>query len=126
MRFGLLAGVVSMLLLAAEARAQLPRNGNGLTFVPVDTSKNLATPVPTFNKPVEKGSLMDRLRESLATIMPFKLSSRRNALPEPQMPTTKLPQGTPSRLPSPVQPTTKLPNAIQLPKLPTPVSGSIK
>ena len=125
LKWGIALAAGVLLGIAGEVRAQLPKNGNGLTFVPVDTSRGLSTPIPTFGKPPEQGSFFSRLYDALASIIPFA-PQKKPALPGPYAPTMKLPQNTQSKLAPPLQPTTSLPKSIKLPQLPTPISGTIK
>ena len=61
-----------------------PRHGR--TFVPIDTTKNLATPIPTINAPQPKSSYFDRLYDSLAKVLPFPRRNRKPYLPAPMAP----------------------------------------
>lgn len=111
-----LAGVI-VLGLGSSAYAQLPRSGNGMTFVPIDTTRNLATPIPSVNVPQSQPSFFDQLYEKLAKILPFTPKSKRNPLSAPMAPVMQLPQPVQSQLPPPQQPRTTLPT--NLPQLPT-------
>lgn len=101
-----------LLGLATDARAQvLPQNGNGLTFVPVDTAKNSVAPVPAYGMPQVKGSYFDRFYNALASVVPF-MTPRQPLVFGPGM---RRPQPP---LPQPQAPTTTLPGSIKLPEVP--------
>jgi hypothetical protein len=82
----LAAAGVLFLSLATEARAQIGQAGP-LNFVPVDTTKNVATPFPVIQAPQPQGSYFDRLYTSLGKILPFPRRNRQPNLPSPGMPT---------------------------------------
>ncbi len=107
---------VLLLGLAVEARAQvLPTNGNGLTFVPVDTTKNLVAPIPVYGAAQNKGSFFDRFYNVVASIVPF-MTPRQPVPPQ---------TGPRPLLPQPTQPTSIL-GSLQLPKVPKLFSGSLQ
>src|SRR5262245_46443587 len=107
LRWGMALAAVLLLGLTVEARAQaLPTNGGGLTFVPVDTTKNLIAPIPVYGAAQSKGTFFDRFYNVVATILPFMT---------PRQPTT--PQTGPRPLlPQPSKPTSIL-GSMQLPQI---------
>ena len=115
----------TMLALASGAYGQIPQNQGRVKFVPIDTTKNLATPVPAVNLPVNQPqSYFDRLLAAIRGVWPFGTSTSRQAyMAGPQVPVTRLPQPNPSTLPQPQAPSTRLPS---LPSIPPIVSGTIR
>jgi hypothetical protein len=89
LRWGIALGAGWLLLaLATPASAQVPIAGNGLTFAPIDTSKNLAAPIPLM--PVQKKkSLLSRTYDSVKSLNP--LASK----PTPQI----APKAAPAQVP---------------------------
>src|SRR5262245_25304338 len=77
LRWGIVLVAAVALGVATEARAQLPRGNGQVQFVPIDTTKNLATPIPTVAMPQTKDSYFDRLYNSLASVLPFPKRNRR-------------------------------------------------
>src|SRR6266568_1834426 len=105
LRWGIVLAVTVVLGLATEARAQLlPRGNDQVHFVPIDVTKNLATPIPTVIVPQPKGSYFDRLYDSLASVLPFPKRNRKPYLPSPLAPTMQLPKSSQAQLPQPQQP----------------------
>ena len=85
----LAAGLVSLALTGA-ARAQLPSPGStGMNFVPVDTTKNLAAPIPVVPVPPKK-SLLSRTVSSVKSVVPFVGKSTPSV--SPVMPMAALPK----------------------------------
>lgn len=118
-KWGLALAALALLAVATESHAQVrPTNGNGLTFVPVDTTKNLVAPVPIYGAAQPKGSFFDRFYNALATFVPF-LTKRQPPPPA----SAQLPQ---KPLPAPGQPASSFPNLPMIPQIPPLVSGSIK
>lgn len=115
----------AVLALASGVWAQVPQNQGRVQFVPIDTTKNLATPVPTVNLPVNQPqSYFDRLLAAIRGVWPFGTSTSRQAyMAGPQVPVTRLPQPAPSNLPQPQSPSTRLPS---IPSIPPIVSGTIR
>jgi len=123
MRIGLsLVAVTAVLAFASQVRAQVPRGGNGMTFVPINTN-NLSTPLPYSNIPQLKKTSLQRFQEAVAKLSPFAGKTRRDKLSAPSAPTTQLPKVAQSQLPPPQAPILKFPT---LPSLSTLVTGSIK
>src|SRR5262245_49310155 len=93
LRWGIVLAAVVILGAATEARAQLlPRGNDQVQFVPIDVTKNLATPIPTVMVPQPKGSYFDRLYDALASVLPFPKRNRQAQLPGPYVPIMKLPK----------------------------------
>lgn len=116
-KWGLALAALALLGLAGESRAQVrPQNGNGLTFVPVDTTKGLVAPVPVYGAAQPKGSFFDRLYNVLAKIVPFM---------EPRNPTPGILNMPQKQLVGPQKPATTFPN-LSIPQLPPLVSGTIR
>jgi hypothetical protein len=115
----------ALLAFVTSANAQVPQNQGRVQFVPIDTTKNLATPVPAGNLPVgQPRSYFDRLLAAIRGVWPFGTSTSRQAfMAGPQVPVTRLPQPTPSNLPQPQTPRTQLPS---IPSIPPIVSGTIR
>src|SRR5947199_1513640 len=91
LRWGIVLAAAVVLGLATEARAQLlPRGNDQVQFVPIDVTKNLATPIPTVIVPQPKGSYFDRLYDSLASVLPFPTRHRKPYLPSPLAPIMQL------------------------------------
>jgi hypothetical protein len=117
---------VAFLAVATQSHAQ---SSGGLTFVPVDTTKNLAAPLPVYPGPQTQGSYFDQLYNALTSILPFTQSS------QPNMPghhhhgfghwffRHQQPQ---PMLPSPQLPTTTLPGTTTLPQSPSLLNGTIR
>ena len=118
-RLGIALAAGVLLGLATQGRAQLPSNGNGLTFVPLNTTQNLATPLP-FNNLQRPVTFRDNVHGFFARHLPSFLQPK-SPLPSPLAPTTQLPAVTQSNIIHPLQPTTAFP---VLPQLPPTVSGS--
>lgn len=115
---GLVAVGALVLGFAVPARAQLPTSGaGGMKLVPVDTTRNLAAPVPTIIQPPRK-SLLQRTRDSLSRLNPFSTTPKPTA---PQQPTTKMPQQNAQQ-----QPNTGGGGGLSLPKIPNLISGSAR
>lgn len=118
-KWGMALAALVLLGVAAESHAQVrPTNGNGLTFVPVDTTSNLVAPLPVYGAAQPKGSFFDRFYNALASIVPFMtprqsppVGSRNHAM---------------GQLPAPKQPTSTLPNLPSIPQIPPIVSGTLK
>src|SRR5205823_3138831 len=91
-------------------------------FVPIDVTKNLATPLPAVMVPQPKGSYFDRLYDSLASVLPFPRRNRKPYLPAPLAPTMQLPKSSQTQLPPPAQSTVKLPSFLTSPL----ISGGAK
>src|SRR5262249_11430567 len=70
-RWGIALAAVVALGYASQLHAQVPTGGNGLKFVPVDTTRNLAAPVPMVYIPQPKMPLPDRLHNFFASFIPF-------------------------------------------------------
>ncbi len=121
-RWGIVLAAVVLIGLASEVRAQVPVGGNGMRFVPVDTTKNLATPIPSVNLPKPNLSMQDKIHNVFASFLPF-INKRQGTLPGPQMPGNTLPKGIASKLPQPQQPTTK---TSSLPTFPPLISGAAR
>ncbi|MFL5340772.1 MAG: hypothetical protein ACJ8F7_11535 [Gemmataceae bacterium] len=95
---GLLAAALVGLALTGTARAQLPSPGSsGMNYVPVDTTRNLAAPIPVVPVPPKK-SLLSRTYSSVKSVVPFVGKSTPNV--SPMMPTAM----TPKNMPQPQQP----------------------
>jgi hypothetical protein len=126
-RWEIVLAAVTLLGLATQLRAQTPTGGNGLRFVPIDTTKNLATPIPTVNIPQPNLSMQDKVHNFFARFLPF-INKRQGTLPGPVMPGTTLPKGIQSAINQPQKPTTST-STSGLPSLPTVppiVSGSVR
>jgi hypothetical protein len=115
----------AILAVVTTSNAQVPQQQGRVKFVPIDTTKNLATPVPAVNLPVRQPqSYFDRLLAAIRGVWPFGTSTSRQAyMAGPQVPVTRLPQPTPTNLPQPQAPRTQLPS---IPSLPPIVSGTIR
>jgi hypothetical protein len=92
LRRGIALSAVIMLGLAAAGRAQVPSGGNGLRYVPIDTSRNLATPLPASNLGQAKPTLSDRLHATVAKVLPFT-AKKQPSIFAPQRPATPSPRG---------------------------------
>ena len=68
-------------LLAGGARAA------DTTFVPVDTTRNLAAPVPYYGPAMEKKSFFGRVGDSIKSVSPFHVKKTLARPPAPIMPT---------------------------------------
>ncbi len=69
LRWGI-ALCAGLFVLAQTASAQVPSAGNGLKFVAIDTTKNLAAPIPLM--PVQKKkSLLSRTYDSVKSLNPL-------------------------------------------------------
>jgi hypothetical protein len=110
---------VGLVILASAVHAQLPSaGGTNMQFVPVDTTRNLAAPVPTMKPPPQQQQkpFLARVGDRLSALNPFR------------------PKQPPARVPGPVAPTTQLPRDQQppanasappsLPQIPPLVQGS--
>jgi len=127
LRWGIVLAAVLALGLASEARAQLLPQGNGqVQFVPIDVTKNLATPIPTVVVPQPKGSYFDRFYDALASVLPFPRRNRSPYLPSPLVPTMQMPQSSQGPVAQPQQPTTSLSNFLPTITLPPIISGGAK
>jgi hypothetical protein len=116
LRLGMALAAALLLGLAVEARAQaLPTNGNGLTFVPVDTTKNLVAPIPVYGAAQSKGTFFDRFYNTVALILPF-MTPRQPGIPQ---------TGPRPLLPQPTKPTSGL-GSLKIPEVPKLISGSIQ
>ena len=72
----------------AGTPAQGPSAGkSGMIYAPIDTTKNLAAPIPLPRLPVKK-SFFGRVRSSVASLNPF---AKKPDPVAPVAPTTKLP-----------------------------------
>src|SRR5947209_5235012 len=101
----LCAGLVG-LALAGSVRAQLPVGGGGNKMVPIDTTRNLAAPIPVV--PVaQKKSLLSRTYDSVKSVVPFTGKSSPNV--SPVMPMAQLPKN----LQQPVQAQAPSPTLLQ-------------
>lgn len=109
-RWGIAAAAVVLLGLTGPVQAQVPTGGNGMRFVPIDTSRNLATPLPVGNIPQLKKSSLERFFEAVEKALPFFGKTRRAPLTGPMAPTTKLPPLPAPELPGPLLPRTTLPS----------------
>jgi len=69
-------------LLAMGARAA------DLKYVPVDTSRNLAAPVPYYGPVVQKKSYWGRISDTVKGLSPFHSKKGLATMPAPTMPTT--------------------------------------
>src|SRR5262245_61551981 len=126
LRWGIVLSAVVVLGVATEARAQLlPRGNDQIQFVPIDVTKNLATPIPTINAPQPKGSYFDRLYDALASVLPFPKRNRQPNLAGPLVPIMQLPKSSQGPVAQPQQPTTKLPSLPSF-SLPPIISGTAK
>ena len=86
-KLAIAAGVI-VLAVAGSARAQGPSPGStGMQFVPINTTQNLAAPIPVRIMPQRK-SLLKRVHDSVSKLSPFSPS-------QPTMPVaTTQPKGT--------------------------------
>lgn len=116
LKWGMALAAALVLGLTAEARAQaLPTNGGGLTFVPVDTTKNLVAPIPVYGAAQTQGTFFDRFYNVVASILPF-MTPRQPVPPQ---------TGPRQMLPQPTKPTSIL-GSLQLPQVPKLFSGSLQ
>src|SRR5262245_24103514 len=120
-RWGIVLTAAVALGLAVEARAQLPRGNGQVQFAPIDTTKNLATPIPTINAPQPKDSYFDRLYDALASVLPFPKRNRRPNLAAPLAPIVQMPANSPGAVQA-QQPTSNLPSLPSF-KIPPLISG---
>jgi len=126
LRWGIVLAAALVLGLATEARAQLLPQGNGqVQFVPIDVTKNLATPLPAVIVQQPKGSYFDRLYDALASVLPFPKRNRQPNLPSPMAPIMQMPKSSQGSVGQPQQPTSILPNLPSF-SLPPLISGGAK
>src|SRR5262249_31127066 len=115
--------MAGLLILSSALHAQLPSSGGtNMQFVPVDTNRNLAAPIPTVptlqKPPAPKKPLLARLGDRLAVLNPFHPKQPPAKVPGPMQPTPKLPKAQ--------QPSTGSATAPTLPSIPPLVQGTIK
>lgn len=98
--------LVGTAALVAATQAQQPVSGrSGLRFVPIDTTKNLAAPIPLMPQAPKK-SFLERTSDRLSSLNPF--SSKKSA---PSL--------------SPMPPQARLPKNMQAPPQQQPSSGGL-
>ncbi|HEV3146549.1 MAG TPA: hypothetical protein VGZ47_21860 [Gemmataceae bacterium] len=110
-----------LFIIASAVQAQQPSvGGTNMQFVPVDTSKNLAAPipsVPTLQKPAPpKKPLLARIGDRIGALNPFRPKPAAAKAPGPVSPTTQLPKDQ--------QPPATTP-PLSLPQIPPVVQGTI-
>ncbi len=86
LRWGIVPGAgLLVLVLTAPASAQMPAAGNGLKFAPINTTKNLAAPIPVM--PVQpRKSLLSRTVASVKSLNPLASKPAAQAAPTAPMP----------------------------------------
>jgi hypothetical protein len=91
----LMLTAVGLFIVAAVAPAQQPSpGGTNMQFVPVNTNRNLAAPVPsvpTLQKPVQNKPFLARVGDRIASLNPFRPKQPPAKVPGPLAPTTQLP-----------------------------------
>jgi len=116
-------GAACLFIITSASQAQLPSSGGtNMQFVPVDTNRNLAAPipsVPTLQKPAPpKKPLLARIGDRLAVLNPFHPKQPPAKVPGPLAPSAQLPKDQ--------QPPTGTTTAPTLPSIPPLVQGSIR
>ncbi|HLW64271.1 MAG TPA: hypothetical protein VKS79_03055 [Gemmataceae bacterium] len=86
---------VGLFALTSAMHAQLPTSGStNMQFVPIDTTKNLAAPVPAMKPPPQQQQpkpLLARIGDRLAALNPFRPKQPPVRVPGPLAPTNQLP-----------------------------------
>jgi hypothetical protein len=110
-----------LFVLSSMVHAQLPSaGGTNMQFVPVDTTKNLAAPVPAMKPPPQQQQkpFLAKIGDRLAALNPFRPKQPPARVPGPMAPTTQLPRDQ--------QPPANVSTPPSLPQIPPLVQGSIK
>jgi hypothetical protein len=109
----LAATAIAIVGISVSSHAQSP-GGTNMKFVPVDTNKNLAAPVPTVYTPPpkpERKPILARIGDAIGRLNPFKPkqpASTAGTIPQPNgnvqpasnfSPAPSLPQGLPTAAP---------------------------
>ena len=110
-----------LFVLASTVHAQLPSaSGPNMQWVPVDTTKNLAAPVPSMKPPTQQQPkpLLARIGDRISALNPFRPKQPAPQVPGPLAPTTQLPKSQ--------QPPVNANAPLSLPQIPPLVQGTIK
>jgi hypothetical protein len=105
-RWGIALAAGVLLGVASPGRAQLPTNGNGLTFAPLNTN-NLSTPLP-YTVVQQQPTFRDHVHGFFHRFLPGFLQPKA-PLPGPLLPTTTLPNVPQSPVGTPLAPTFTIP-----------------
>ena len=102
---GVLLGVASQGMAQTSTASAIPTGGNGLTYVPVNTT-NLSTPLP-FGTVQAAPTFRDHVHHFFGRFVPFL--QPKSPLPGPLAPVSQLPNIPQSTVGTPLSPTFTIP-----------------